>query len=207
MSGGNSENSVIAVLAVDSIASTAGAACALRLTRNGPCGLVTLRPLPPEELRVPTPPPTHGAARVAGQIRNAGHPARASWRMVRCDVADPSEAREVAVLLSELCGGAIITIGMPRCEEVDQLLASCSRVLVVASSGPAALASKAAVESLEQLGVEAGAIKLDSAGIGGVLAQSGISAPSTWISAIDRFLVGEEAGSSAASQMQGRSGE
>ncbi|MCX6390273.1 MAG: hypothetical protein NT122_06550 [Solirubrobacterales bacterium] len=207
MSGGNSENSVIAVLAVDSIASTAGAACALRLTRNGPCGLVTLRPLPPEELRVPTPPPTHGAARVAGQIRNAGHPARASWRMVRCDVADPSEAREVAVLLSELCGGVIITIGMPRCEEVDQLLASCSRVLVVASSGPAALASKAAVESLEQLGVEAGAIKLDSAGIGGVLAQSGISAPSTWISAIDRFLVGEEAGSSAASQTQGRRGE
>ena len=207
MSGGNSENTVIAVLAVDSIASTAGAACSLRLTRNGPCGLVTLRPLPPEELRVPTPPPTHGAARVAGQIRNAGHPARASWRMVRCEVADPREAREAAVLLAELCGSAVITIGMPRCEEVDRLLASCSRALVVASGGPAAIASKAAVESLLQLGLEASAIELDSAGIGGVLAQSGISAPSNWIRAIDGFLAGEEVRSAEAPQSEGRSGE
>ena len=177
----------IAVLARGRLVSALGGAVALQAAQHGPAGLVLLRAQETSETEGPLPLPTLACARAARQLRAAGHPARASWRLVRCEVSSLEAARSAMEIISMACIAPVLAVSMPRGEDVDRLLAECDLVVVGADSPAAAAALSPARASLAGVCGEVTALELEPAGIATVLPIAGIGIPPAWRQALEQI--------------------
>jgi hypothetical protein len=177
---------VVGVVADPRIAAAAAGAVALRLSSKGAVGMVTLDLGGLEGQRPPAPPPTLDAARKAARLRSLGHPARSSWRLVRCDAVDLSEAVSAARHLE--ADGSTVVLAMTQCDVAADALDVCDAVLPAADGEVGSFTSTLAAEELASRCDRSAALELDSAGISTVLALAGIASPPQWTAAIDRAL-------------------
>lgn len=175
----------VGLLAPPALVCGAAFATALRLARGGPVLAVVVRPPEPERIPVPMPPPTPAAVRVAARLRGRGHPAMATWRLVRSDVTSLAEAELVLrCVASTVDLPKVLAVAIARTDGCDALLRKCAVLLLASDDEAGHLVAEASRCSGHRL-------KLESAGPSIALAHAGIAAPPAWVEPIDRALTAD----------------
>ena len=172
----------LGLLAPPSLVVAAASATALRMSRSGPVAVVVVKAGAGERAPLPMPPPTPAAVRLAAELRGRGHPATATWRLVRSDVQTVAEAGLVLELLD---GGSrlptVVAAGVARTDEVDRLMGRCRPLVLAADDDIGRVVIEAAPGGALPL-------QLPPAGAAVVVAHAGIAAPPAWVESIDRVL-------------------
>lgn len=175
----------VATFAREGACSAFGAAVALRLAAGGPVALLTVDGGDLDGSKVPSPPPTIAAARVAAAVRRAGHPAAAGWRLVRCASDSPSEASAILELLGSLEVPTVFAVTAPRCAAVEGLLERFGTWLAACDDAAGAAAAERLGDPCRTGERSVQVIELVDAGAAVALATAGIAAPGGWIGPID----------------------
>jgi len=199
----------ILVVASKRFAFSAAASVALRTRVSGPVGLIIL-PLPsgtsPEsgveadanaavsseglvkagsEGKLPL--PTPGAARVAAQLRRAGHRATARWRLVVCRPATVEAVDDAAAIVEAACGVVTAVSAEPPSADLSVRLRACDLAVgVVPHDAPDELLKEAG-QTLLAHGREVAVLKLVDPGLGRSLPLSGICPPPDWAAQLDKL--------------------
>ena len=196
----------ILVVAAPALSLPVAASVALRTRSSGPVGLMVLPcndgncsdpavapdldpqasaasgGRPPSEGRLPL--PTPGAARVAAQLRRAGHRATARWRLVICRPSSLEAVDDAAAILEAACGGVTAVSEVAEGSQ-NRGLRDCELVVgVVPVDAPEGLIEEAG-RSLLAHGNEAVLLRLDDPGLGGSLPVAGICPPPDWAKQLD----------------------
>lgn len=155
------------------------AATALLLGGGGVALLAAVGPVAPA-LRSPA---TPGAARAAARLRDRGHDATASGRLVRV-TGDPAEAMRAAAAVG---APGVAAIGMPRDGSVDRLLAAQDAVLV-ADGGQGAGLVPLVLAGLAPLGVPCAVAPAAPDAASAALATAGIAVRRRWAAGLRAAL-------------------
>lgn len=168
---GVSSHAAVALVGHPSAVAPAAAATALLLGGRGAALLATVGP-PAPTLRAPA---TPGAARAAARLRDRGHDAAASGRLVRL-TGDPVE-----VMRATAAGGrpVVVALGTPRGESVDRLLAAQDAVLVAAGGDGSGLVPLV-LAGLAPLGIPRAVAPAAPDGASAALATAGIAVGRRW---------------------------
>ncbi|CAB4860950.1 MAG: hypothetical protein F2799_00855 [Actinobacteria bacterium] len=192
----------ICVLGNAGLGPDAAGAVSLTARRTGPVAVVLLSaassdgpsgcdlPGPRESAQRVSLPPTLGAARLGGAIRQQGHPARASWRLVTSRVDTVDEAVSVGGFLASQGVRPVFGVEGPSDIRVKDLLAEVDACLIAVREGTPESFGVSAGRLLITEGVRMGVMSLPEVGLGTALVAAGIAAPGAWVSPIEACLPG-----------------
>ncbi|MEI7890110.1 MAG: hypothetical protein WCI34_07350 [Actinomycetes bacterium] len=190
----------ICVLGNAGLGPDAAGAVSLTARLAGPVAMILLTEIPsdsPPESGTPGPsepahrlslPPTLGAARLGSEIRQHGHPARASWRLVTSRVQSADEALAVGELLAGQGVRPVFGVEGPVDSRATALLEGVGVCLIALREATPEGLGVAAAETYEALGVSTQITFLPEAGIATALVAAGIAAPPGWSAPIEACL-------------------
>ncbi|MCX6394561.1 MAG: hypothetical protein NTY57_06915 [Solirubrobacterales bacterium] len=135
-------------------------------------------------------PPTLGAARLSSDIRQQGHPARASWRLVTSRVETVNEALSVGSLLASRGIQPVFGAEGPSDLRVEELLAEVDACLIAVRDGTPEGFGVSASLLLVNEDVPRDVISLPDVGLATALVSAGIAAPGPWSQPIEACLAG-----------------
>jgi hypothetical protein len=199
----------ILVVAAPALSLPVAASVALRTRSSGPVGLIMLpcsggncsdNVVAPEAdsqtsadsgFRSPSegrlPLPTPGAARVAAELRRAGHRATARWRLVVCRPTSLDAVDDAAAIIEAACG-TVTAVSGGLDEGVQGIpLRACDLVVGVGPSDAPTELFEAAEQSLSLHGSAVALLRLDEPGFSRSLPLAGICPPPEWTEHLDRL--------------------